>query len=71
MKSKIQESGKLRMFLGVYYKFGHDKKGPYSKTTMKKDVNIIVMGYDKFTGKDIKVQKTTAAPGSTLSNIKL
>ena len=34
LKFNIQESGKVKKFLGVYYKWGHDAKGTYAKITM-------------------------------------
>ena len=31
MEFNIQESGKVKKFLGVYYEWGHDAKGFYTK----------------------------------------
>ena len=65
LKFNTQESNKVKNFLGVYYEWGHDAKGPYAKTTMKKYVKKLV---DR---SDIKVQKTPGVPGTTLFNIEL
>ena len=35
-KLKISESGKVKKFLGVYYKWVHNAKGTYAKMTIKK-----------------------------------
>ena len=56
----------MRKFLGVYYERGYDAKGPYTKMTMEKDTKTLFNGYEKFTGSDVKVQKTPGAPGTTL-----
>ena len=61
LKFNTQESNKVKNFLGVYYEWGHDAKGPYAKTTMKKYVKKLV---DR---SDIKVQKTPSDAGITLS----
>ena len=45
LKFNIQESGNVNFFLGVYYERLHDKKGPYYKITMEKDVNKLVNRY--------------------------
>ena len=37
-KFNISESRKVKKFLGVYYKCGHDAKGTYAKMTIEKDV---------------------------------
>ena len=34
----ISESGKVKKFLGVYYEWGCDAKGNYSKITMDKEL---------------------------------
>ena len=67
----IQDSGKVKKFLGVYYKLGHCDKGLYAQITMEKDVNKLVGGYDKFTGSDIKFHKTPGAPSTNLGESKL
>ena len=38
---------------------------------MEKEVNKLVYGYEKFTGSDIKVQKTLGDRGNTLCNSEL
>ena len=44
-KFNISESGKVRKFLGVYYKCCHNVKGTYTKMTMEKHVKKLVEGY--------------------------
>ena len=39
--------------------------------TMEKEANKLVEGYKKYTGSDVKVQKTLGAPGKTLSKSEL
>ena len=63
----IQKYRKLKKFLGVYYEWVRDAKGSYTKTTMEKDVNKLVEVYKKYTGIDVKVQKTPVAPDTTPS----
>ena len=46
---------------------GCDIKGLYAKITMEKDAKKLVEGYKNFIGRGVKVQKTTGAPGKTLS----
>ena len=41
-KFNISESGKVRKFLRVYYVWGRKAKGTDVKTTMEKDVNMLV-----------------------------
>ena len=53
LKFNIQESVEVKKFLGVYYEWVHDEKGPYAKINMEKDVNKLVKGYAKFSGKYI------------------
>ena len=67
MKFNIQESVEVKKFLGVYYEWVHDEKGPYAKINMEKDVNKLVKRYEEFIGKYVKVQKNPGAPGTTLS----
>ena len=67
----IQEYGRVRNFLGVYYDLYHDYKGVYTKISMGKYVNKLVIVYDKFTGSYNKVHKTLASPGTTISEIEL
>ena len=67
----IQESSKLKKFLGVYYEWGHDDKGQHTKITIDKDVKKLVYGYDKFTGSHVKVLKTPGVPGTTLCKREL
>ena len=55
----------MEKFLGVYYEWVHDKKGPYVKVTMEKDVDKLAEGCKKFIGGGIKVQKTPGYPGTT------
>ena len=71
LKFNIQESSKVRSFLGVYYEWVHDAKGPYTQVNMEKYVNKLVYIYEKLTGSDLKVQKTPGAPGTTLINSEL
>ena len=70
LKFNIQESGKMRNFLGVYYSWGHDEKGPHTKITMEKDTKKLFGEYEKFTGKYVKV-KENAATDTTLRKIEL
>ena len=44
-KFNIQESGKVKKFLGMYCEWGRDAKFSYEKMTMEKDVNILVEVY--------------------------
>ena len=44
LKLNIQESGKLKNFLGVYYELGRDAKGSYTERIMEKDVKKLVEG---------------------------
>ena len=67
----ISESGKVNNFLGVYYKWGHGAKGTYAKITMYKDVKKVVEGYKNYNESDLKVQKTTGDPETTLSKSDL
>ena len=71
LKFNIKESGKVNFFLGVYYEWGHDNKGPYTKMNMENDIIKVVDRYKKFARSDLKVQKTTGATGTTLSNSDL
>ena len=67
----ISESGRVNKFLGVYYKSDHDAKGKYAKMTMEKDVKNLKQCYKKYTGSDLRVQKTPGALGKTQSKIDL
>ena len=51
----------MKKFLGVLYEWGCDTKGTYAKTIMEKDVKNIIEGYEKYTGSEVKVQKTPRA----------
>ena len=51
-KFKISQSRNVKKFPGVSYEWGHDEKGTYEKTTIEKDVNKLVEGYKKYTGRD-------------------
>ena len=62
----ISEFGKVKKFLGVYYEWGRDAKGMHEKMTMDKDVKKLLEGCDKYTGGDVKVQKTPGSPGTNL-----
>ena len=62
----IQEYGKVKNFLRVYYEWICDAKCTYSKMTTEKDVNKLVEGYKNYIGSDAEVHKTTGAPGTTL-----
>ena len=55
LKFNIQEYGKVKKFLSVYYEWDHDAKGPYAKKIMEKDINKLVDGYKKFIGSDEKI----------------
>ena len=57
MKFNIQDSGKLKNFLRVYYEWGRDAKGLYAKIIMENDIKKLVEGYKKHTGSDVKIQK--------------
>ena len=70
-KFNISESGKVNKFLGVYYEWGHDAKVTYAIMTMEKDVKNIVEGYKKYTGSDLRVQKTPGSMGKTQRIIDL
>ena len=71
LKFNIQESRKVKNFLGVYYECGRDPKVTYAKMTMEEDVNVLVEGYKKYTGSCVKFQKTPCPPGTTLSKSDL
>ena len=62
---------KVRNFLVAYYKWGHNAKGVYAKVAMEKNIKKLVDGYKKFTGVDVKVQKTPGTPGTSLCNSEL
>ena len=49
-KVNIQDSGKVKKFIRVYYEWVNEDKGMYAKTTMEKYVRKLVEGYNKFTG---------------------
>ena len=66
LKFNIQYSGIVKRFLGLYYEWGHDAKGMYAKITVEKYIKILVDGYKKLTGGDVKDQKTLGAPGTTM-----
>ena len=70
-KFNVSEFVKVKKFLGFYYKWGHDAKGTYAKTTMEKDVNNLLEGCENYTGSDLRVQKTPGALGTTLSKSDL
>ena len=59
----------MKKFLGVFYEWGCDAKGPYEKITMEKDVNKLVEVYEKYNGSEVKVQKILGAPSTNPSNI--
>ena len=46
LKFNIQESGKVKKFIRVHYKSGHDAKGPYAKMTMDKYIKKWLDVYD-------------------------
>ena len=73
LKFNIEYYWKVKRFLGVYCKWGHDAKGLYTKIIMDKDVNKLVDGCEKFTGSDVNDQKTPGAYGTARSyrHIKL
>ena len=70
-KLNISGSGKVKKFLEVYYKWSREAKGTYAKTTTEKDTKKLVEGYRKYTGSDVKAQKTPGYPETTLSKINL
>ena len=41
-KFSTSESGKVKNFFGVYFKWSHNGKGTYGKITMEKDVRKLV-----------------------------
>ena len=43
-KFNISESGKVKKFLGIYYKWGHDVKCTYAKMITEKDVKKLAEG---------------------------
>ena len=65
-KFNISESEKVNNFLGFYYEWGHYAKGEYAKMTVNKYVKKLVEGYKKYTGSDLKVQKSPGALGTTI-----
>ena len=67
----IQDYGKVKKFLRLYYEWGLDAKGSYEKMTTEKGVKNLVEGYENNTGGDVKVQKTPGAPGTTPSKCDL
>ena len=72
-KSEFQYSivREVKKFLGIYYEWGRDAKGPYAKINMYKYVKKLFDGYRKFVFSDIKVHKTPRAPGTTINNSDL
>ena len=62
-------SRKVKKFLVIYYKWGHDAKCMYAKKTMEKDVKKLVEGYEKYAGSNLRIQKTHGAPGTNLSKM--
>ena len=70
-KFNIQEYEKVKKFIRVYYEWGCDTKGTNEKITMEKGAKKLVEGYKKYTGRDIKDQKTPGAPCTTLSKSDL
>ena len=71
LKFNIQQSSRLQIFFGMYYEWGCEEKDSYAKMTMEKDVEKLVEVNEKYTGRDVKVQTTSGAPGMTLSKIEL
>ena len=71
LKFNIQESGKVKKYLGVYYEWGCDAKGSYAKMGIEKDKRKLVEGYQNYTGSDVWVQRTPGAPGRTLRKSEL
>ena len=63
----IQNSGEVNNSIRVYYEWVCDAKGSYAKITMEKYVKKLIEGYEKYTGSDVKVQKTYDATDTTLS----
>ena len=57
-KLNMSEYGIVGDFLGFYYEWGYYAKITYMKMTMNKYVKNLIRGYDKYTGSDLKVQKT-------------
>ena len=70
-KFNISDSRKVKKFLGVYYKWGRDKKVTYEKMTMDKDVNNLEEKYEKYTVSGVNVQKNPGALRMTLSKSDL
>ena len=71
LKSNIQESSKVKNFIGVYCEWDHGAKGMYAGIIMEKDVKKLVDGYKKSIGSDVNFQKTPRAPCTTLSKSDL
>ena len=67
----IQDSGKVKKFIRVYYEWGRDAKALYEKMTMEKDVKKLVEGYEKNNEGDVKVQKIPGTTGATTSKSDL
>ena len=57
----------MKKFLGLCYEWVRDAKFMFAKIIMEKDVKKLVEGYEKYTGSDVKVQKTPGDPGTILS----
>ena len=70
LKSNIQESSKVKKFLGVYYKWDHNDEVLHKKMTMEKDIKKLVDGYEKFTGSGVKVQKMSGYLSTNPCKIK-
>jgi hypothetical protein len=63
----IQDLGRLKKFLGIWYEWGRDNDGPFVKATMNDMAATIVEDYEKHVGHPIKGAKTPGFPGTTLT----
>ena len=72
LEFNIQDFWKVKKSLGVYYKWGCEAKGLYSKITVESDVKKLAESYEKHTGSGVKVKKTPDNPGTTriMSDLK-
>jgi hypothetical protein len=65
--NNITELGRLNKYLGLWYKWGRDKDGPFVKATMNDMAETIIGDYEKHVGRTIKEAKTPGFPGTTLT----
>ena len=53
------------------FEWGQDSKTLYTKISIEKYVQFVLDKYEKFTGSDLKLQKSASAPVMTLIKSKL